>query len=337
MSLLELRNISKNYANHPACNDISLAIDEGEFFTLLGPSGCGKTTLLRLISGLVKPDNGQIFLAKRNITELAVEKRNIGMVFQNYALFPHFNVFENVAYGLKLKKVSKKTIKAKVAEYLDLVKLTGYDNRKISELSGGEQQRVALARTLITEPSLLLLDEPFSNLDAKLRDKMRVELKSIQRRINITTVFVTHDQSEAFTLSDRIAVLNEGQCIQVGSPSKIYADPANSFVAAFVGETNLFTVQDFPFNYKIAPLSKFVSVRPQHISIQPLPSGKAGDHPGIIVDFKTNGALLEYQIKLKNQLLKVVVLNILENDQRLAIGDSVNVVINPVNIQAFVS
>jgi iron(III) transport system ATP-binding protein len=240
MELLALENIKKSYEQKCVLNKVNLSINEGEFFTFLGPSGCGKTTLLRIIAGFVRPENGSVYFESNNITLLPAEKRNVGMVFQNYALFPFMNVYDNVAYGLKNKKEKKKTIEQQVRKYLNLVRLEGYDKRNVSELSGGEQQRVALARSLVMQPKLLLLDEPLSNLDARLRDQMRMELKELQRKLGITTIFVTHDQTEALTLSDRIAVFNQGVCVQVGTPHEIYTKPVNAFVANFIGDTNLY-------------------------------------------------------------------------------------------------
>ena len=236
MASVELRNISKRFGAVQVLSEFTLTIREGEFFTLLGPSGCGKTTTLRLIAGFSFPDAGQILVGGRDVGGLAPEKRGIGMVFQNYALFPHLSVAENVAFGLKMHRFTKSIRTERVEKYLALVKLSGYEGRKISELSGGQQQRVALARALAVEPSILLLDEPLSNLDAKLREEMRVELRSIQRQLGITAVYVTHDQSEALSMSDRIAVFEKGLCTQIGRPDEIYNEPANPFIATFVGE-----------------------------------------------------------------------------------------------------
>lgn len=204
-----LENLSHSFGDNKVLDNINLTVDKGELFTLLGPSGCGKTTILRIISGFIDPSEGRIFIGERDITALPPEKRNIGMVFQNYALFPHMTVVENVRYGLLVKKLEKKVIDEKVDKYLDLVGMERYRQRKISELSGGQQQRVAVARALAVEPELLLLDEPMSNLDAALRDRMRDEIRELQQKLGITTIFITHDQREALSISDRIAVMNE--------------------------------------------------------------------------------------------------------------------------------
>jgi len=216
-----------------------LAIKDGEFFTFLGPSGCGKTTTLRIIAGLEYPDEGSIIFDDRDITELPSYERNTGMVFQNYALWPHMNVYENIAYGLKVRNTPSSEIKERVQEVLDLVKLPGLGDRFPNQLSGGQQQRVALARVLVVNPSVLLLDEPLSNLDAKLRVEMREEIKEIQRELGITTVYVTHDQEEAMAISDRLAIQSEGIIRQVGTPRQVYNEPNNLFIATFIGRGNL--------------------------------------------------------------------------------------------------
>jgi iron(III) transport system ATP-binding protein len=243
VGVVVLENVGKSYGEQPACTEINLDIQEGEFFTFLGPSGCGKTTILRLIAGFITPEKGSIFLGGKDITSLEPEKRDVGMVFQNYALFPFMTVRENIEYGLKIQKRPAGEIRKKTDHYLGMVGLEGYDHRQISELSGGEQQRVAFARSLAIEPQVLLLDEPLSNLDARLRDSMRAELSGLQKELGITTIFVTHDQTEALTMSDRLAVFSQGRCIQIGTPEQIYQQPANAFVAGFIGETNLFSLQ----------------------------------------------------------------------------------------------
>ena len=228
----------KRYGDFTALNDVSLNIEKGEFFTLLGPSGCGKTTLLRMIAGFNSIEGGDFFFGENRINDVPAHKRDIGMVFQNYAIFPHLTVEENVAYGLKARKVPKADIDRRVKEALDLVQILPLAKRKPSELSGGQQQRVALARAFVVEPSVLLMDEPLSNLDAKLRVQMRSIIKKLQRRLGITTIYVTHDQEEALAISDRIAVMNQGRVMQVGTPSEIYAKPENPFVAGFIGVSN---------------------------------------------------------------------------------------------------
>ncbi len=241
---VRLEHISKIYQDPKtgkdfyAVKDNSLVIEPGEFVTLLGPSGCGKTTTLRMIAGFESPDEGEIYLGDEAINALTPNKRDTAMVFQSYALLPHYNVFDNVAYGLKLRHVPKEEIRERVMKILDLVELTGMEGRMTNQLSGGQQQRVALARALVIEPSVLLFDEPLSNLDAKLRVTMRTEIRRIQQEVGITAIYVTHDQSEAMALSDRIIIMRSGVVEQIGSPQEIYYHPINEFVADFIGEAN---------------------------------------------------------------------------------------------------
>ncbi len=233
-----IKNAVKRYGDFTAVNGISLNIEQGEFFTLLGPSGCGKTTLLRMIAGFNTVDGGEICFDEQVINTLPAHKRDIGMVFQNYAIFPHLTVADNVAYGLKARKVPKEQITPRVDEALKMVQIDQLKARQPNELSGGQQQRVALARAFVIEPGVLLMDEPLSNLDAKLRVQMRTTIKKLQRRLGITTVYVTHDQEEALAISDRIAVMNQGNIMQIGKPEEIYRKPANPFVANFIGVSN---------------------------------------------------------------------------------------------------
>ena len=241
---IRIEHVSKIYQDpktgkdFKAVDDANIVIEPGRFVTLLGPSGCGKTTTLRMIAGFESPDEGEIYLGDEAINELTPNKRDTAMVFQSYALFPHYNVFDNVAYGLKLRKMDKDVIKEKVMNILDLVELSGMEGRMTNQLSGGQQQRVALARALVVEPSVLLFDEPLSNLDAKLRVSMRTEIRKIQRRVGITAVYVTHDQSEAMALSDQIIIMNKGVVAQIGTPEEIYYHPESEFVADFIGEAN---------------------------------------------------------------------------------------------------
>lgn len=237
---LELKNIKKSFTGEESVlQGISLSIAGGEFITLLGSSGCGKTTTLRIIAGLESPDEGQVFLDGKDVTNLEPNDRDVNTVFQNYALFPHMNVEENVGYGLKLKKVSKGEIKKKVSHMLELVQLSGYEKRKPSELSGGQRQRVAIARALVNNPKVLLLDEPLGALDLQLRRAMQHELKRLQKKLGITFIYITHDQEEAINMSDRIAVMNEGRFEQIGTPDEIYNHPKTSYVATFVGNANI--------------------------------------------------------------------------------------------------
>lgn len=232
--------VTKSFGNFKVLNGVTLNIRKGEFFSLLGPSGCGKTTLLRIIAGFENPDNGSVTFDGQEIVSLSPNKRQVNTIFQNYALFTHLNVFENVAFPLRLKKAARKDVVEQVNEYLKLVQLEGQAQKKISQLSGGQKQRVAIARALINEPRVLLLDEPLSALDAKLRQHMLIELDEIHDKIGITFIYVTHDQQEALSVSDRIAVMNSGDVLQVGNPYEIYESPATDFVARFIGETNLF-------------------------------------------------------------------------------------------------
>jgi spermidine/putrescine ABC transporter ATP-binding subunit len=236
---VELDGVTKRFGKTTALDDVSLIIRRGELMTLLGPSGCGKTTLLNLVAGFLIPDSGEIAIAGRRMTDVPAYRREIGIMFQNYALFPHMNVAANVGYGLRMRRVAKAEIARRVGEALALVKLAGLDDRKPRQLSGGQQQRVALARALVIRPQVLLLDEPFSALDRNLRASMQVELKEIQRKLSVTTVFVTHDQSEALSLSDRIAVIADGRIRQLDTPDEIYRHPLDRFVASFIGDANV--------------------------------------------------------------------------------------------------
>lgn len=235
-----IENVNKSFGDFAALDDVSIDIRKGEFFSLLGPSGCGKTTLLRIIAGFEQPESGTVLLDGGDVLALPPDARHVNTVFQNYALFPHLSVFENVAFSLRIKKIPEATLKARVDEYLKLVELQAHAQKKPAQLSGGQKQRVAIARALINEPSVLLLDEPLSALDAKLRQHMLIELDAIHDKIGITFIYVTHDQQEALSVSDRIAVMNSGQVLQVGTPQEIYEAPATDFVAKFIGETNLY-------------------------------------------------------------------------------------------------
>ncbi len=240
---VELKRVSKHFGSVVAVDDVSLFIQDGEFFSLLGPSGCGKTTTLRLIAGFELPTNGEIYIGESLQGETPPYRRPVNTVFQNYALFPHMTIFQNVAFGLEMRKVSKDDIRQRVLEALEMVRLPGMENRKPDQLSGGQQQRVALARALVNRPKVLLLDEPLGALDLKLRKAMQLELKALQDRVGITFVYVTHDQEEALTMSDRIAVMHGGHVLQIGTPEEIYDRPANRFVADFIGETNFLAGQ----------------------------------------------------------------------------------------------
>ncbi len=284
---ISLEGVSKRYAGHAAVYDVSLAIGEGEFFSLLGPSGCGKTTTLRMIAGFVDPDEGRVLLQGRDVTRVAANRRPVNMVFQHYALFPHMSVYDNVAFGLSVKRVPREEHRPRVEEMLRVVALEGLEHRRPRQLSGGQQQRVALARALVNRPAALLLDEPLGALDVKLRKQMQLELKRIQHELGTTFVYVTHDQEEALAMSDRIAVMNGGRVEQIGGPREIYERPASAFVADFIGSLNAMdvAVDEVVGGYAVArfgedervvvPVSANtrrgdalrVAVRPEHVAI----------------------------------------------------------------------
>ena len=306
--IIELKNISKSYDGVTVLDSINLHIYDNEFLTLLGPSGCGKTTTLRMIGGFETPDQGDVIFLGERINDLPAHKRNVNTVFQRYALFPHLNVFDNIAFPLKEKKVPREEIEQKVTEMLQLVKLSGFEKRNVTNLSGGQQQRVAIARALVSRPQVLLLDEPLGALDLKLRKDMQQELKSIQKATGITFIFVTHDQEEALSMSDTIVVMSDGRIQQIGTPTDIYNEPKNAFVADFIGESNIVDGvmrEDFKVTFsghtfecvdkgfeKNEPVD--VVVRPEDVDIVPLEKGMLqglitsvtfmGVHYEIIVD-----------------------------------------------------
>lgn len=241
--VLDIQDLCKTFDSFTAVNSLNFQVDDGQFFSILGPSGCGKTTLLRMIAGFLRPTSGRLCIAGKDVTKIPPNHRPVNLVFQNLALFPMMNVYENIAFGLKRQGVHKTGISRKVGLMLERIHLSGYGSKKISQLSGGQKQRVAIARSLVLEPSLLLLDEPLGALDLKLREQMKIELKKLQAEVGTTFMYITHDQSEALVMSDRVAVMNHGQFEQIGSPRELYRSPATSFVAGFVGETNIIPVQ----------------------------------------------------------------------------------------------
>ena len=239
MSNVSLSHLVRRYSGFAAVDDLSLDVADGEFVTLLGPSGCGKTTTLRMVAGFIPPDSGDIWFDGRRMNDVPPHRRNTAMVFQSYALFPHMSVAQNVAFGLKMRRLSSSEQAARIEEALQMVSLEGLEQRRPGQLSGGQQQRVALARAIVTRPDILLFDEPLSNLDAKLREKVRLEIRELQRRLGITTLYVTHDQAEALAISDRIVVMNGGRVEQIGDPNQVYRSPRSSFVADFLGAANI--------------------------------------------------------------------------------------------------
>ncbi|MGM0410224.1 MAG: ABC transporter ATP-binding protein [Bacillota bacterium] len=303
---LKIDNLSKYFAELKAVDNFSVQIEKGQFFSILGPSGCGKTTTLKMLGGFLQPDSGAIILDNKDISNKKAEKRPVATVFQNYALFPHMNVIENITYGLKFKDISKINAQKKGLEILDMVGLNNYDEKEISQLSGGEMQRVALARALITNPKLLLLDEPLSNLDAKLRIKMRKKIKELQEELGITMIYVTHDQEEALSLSDQIIVMNKGKIEQIGSPREIYNDPKNKFVADFVGRVNFITIDE-----------KNNLFRPENIEL----SINNGDLRGEITQKQFRGSFTTYFVKSNNNLIQVDVMN--SNDDNWQVGKNI--------------
>ena len=304
---LSLKNISKKYKDKEILKNITFDIKEGELVCILGPSGCGKTTLLNIIGGFVSDYSGDVLLSNENINNIPPEKREIATVFQSYGLFTHKNVIDNVSYGLKLLKIDRNTREKRAQEMLEKVGLAGYDKKKIKELSGGEQQRVAIARSMVLNPKLLLLDEPLSNLDVHLRDVMRKEIKRIQKQFGVTMIIVTHDQEDAFKLADRVIVINEGHIEQIGTPEELYKQPKSNFISSFIGENNI--------------IGENLVIRPEEISIK---LDNSGD--GEVVDVTYLGATVEYLVETSDgNTLKVLTIS---TEKRFNIGDKVSVRIN---------
>ncbi len=283
---ISIKGLTRTFGEVRAVAGVDLEIYEGEFLTLLGPSGSGKTTVLRMIAGFEKPDAGVILLGGKDVAQLPPYDRDVNTVFQDYALFPHMDVLSNIEYGLRVKGVGKSERRERALEALKQVRLEGYENRKPSQLSGGQRQRVALARALVNRPAVLLLDEPLGALDLKLREQMQLELKELQREVGITFIFVTHDQEEALTMSDRIAVFNHGRIEQLGTPREIYENPASSFVSEFVGQTNKLTIDGVRIN-----------IRPEHIELTKNSSGAGRTITGTITDLIFVGSVTRYRFK----------------------------------------
>ena len=335
--MIELKDIVVKFGDFEALHNINVNVKEGEFFTFLGPSGCGKTTTLRTITGFIEPVSGTVSVNEQDITHVPIEKRNIGIVFQSYALFPTMTVYDNIAFGLKLKKLKKPEIDQKVREIARKVDLSDEQLKKaVSQLSGGQQQRVAIARALVTGPSIICMDEPLSNLDAKLRVQLRNELKKMQKDFGITTIYVTHDQEEALTLSDRIAVFNKGVIEQIGTPNEVYNHSATEFVCNFIGDINRLETPLVQYlNDRGAGLDtakhNYIRLERLHVNVEPRDGELALS--GVVESREYYGLYIKYYITVEGQTLKVIEkndgVNIYEPDQK------VSVVINPSHVMAY--
>lgn len=334
--MIRLNDIVVKFGDFTALHSINVHVKEGEFFTFLGPSGCGKTTTLRMIAGFESPDEGEIYLGDEPINALTPNKRDTAMVFQSYALLPHYNVFDNVAYGLKLRKVPKDEIRERVMHILDLVELTGMEGRMTNQLSGGQQQRVAIARALVTGPAIICMDEPLSNLDAKLRVQLRNELKKMQKDFGITTIYVTHDQEEALTLSDRIAVFNKGFIEQIGTPNEVYNHSQTEFVCNFIGDINRLnddTVSALRAAGAEVDASKHNYIRLERLHVNVAPRGGEIALDGTVESCEYYGLYIKYYIHVGTQSLKVI-----EKNDGVNIydpGQRVKVILNPNDIMAY--
>lgn len=335
--LIELKNVTKTFDDNTVLDKFNLTINENEFLTLLGPSGCGKTTLLRILAGFEFADEGDVYFGGYRVNNVPAHQRNINTVFQKYALFPHMNVYENIAFGLKIKKMPKEQIDDKVKSMLELVSLSGFEKRSVSSLSGGQQQRVAIARALVNEPKVLLLDEPLGALDLKLRQEMQSELKKIQKKLGITFVFVTHDQEEALSMSDTIVVLNKGVIQQIGTPVDIYNEPENAFVANFIGESNIidgimhddFDVE-FSYTRFVCVDKGFekgekvdVVVRPEDIIMTSVDNGMLR---GIVRSSVFKGVHYELEVESNGYTW------LLQNTKTAKVGSELGMIINPEDI-----
>lgn len=338
---IQLEHIGKRFGEVTVLADLSLQVSRGELCCLLGPSGCGKTTALRIINGLLEAETGRIFLHGADITNVPPQKRNLGMVFQSYALFPQMNVFENVAYGMRRRKLPADIIRQKVTEVLGIVRLPGIEKRRIHELSGGQQQRVALARALVIEPQALLLDEPLSNLDARLRADMREEIRRIQRELGMTTIYVTHDQEEAMSIADRIVIMNRGKIEQTGTPRAIYENPATEFVSSFVGNINLFngTIENgklsclgaqFPIDPAIMnPGEVTCALRPENIQFI-----SGGSIRGVVREVSYLGSIIRYKIGLQHST-ETISVQTPATDAAYVIGDTIGMTFDPKDLRLF--
>lgn len=314
--IVRLENVSKSFNNNKVIDNINLEVYKGEFITLLGPSGCGKTTVLRMISGLEIVTEGKIFIDDKDVTNVDATKRETNTIFQNFALFPHLSVFENIAFGLKIKKMPKKKIKTEVKKAIKLVNLEGLEDRKPAEISGGQQQRVAIARGIVMNPKVLLLDEPLCSLDLKLKKKMQIELKKLQQKLGITFIYVTHDQDEALTMSDRIAIINNHKIEQIDTPENIYRKPKTTFVADFIGESNILKgivkqneiiFENFSYRIKNKEFTEkdkvTVIIRPEVIKLSK--RNTKSSLKGQIVDYIYDGEMSKFEVKVDDIVLKV--------------------------------
>lgn len=326
---IEIQDVVKSFGDNTVLKHISLDINKGELVTLLGPSGCGKSTLLRAVAGLNTIDSGRIYIDGQDVTEVDVRKREVGMVFQSYALFPNMTAAQNVAFGLSIKKLPKDEIKEKAAAMLSLVGLKGKENHRPSQLSGGQQQRVALARALVMNPKVLLLDEPLSALDAQIRQSLRVQIREIQQEMEITAIFVTHDQEEAMSISDRVFVMHDGIIVQQGSPAQIYTRPENAFVAGFIGHYNVLEPRQAAKLFKMTqPDCKVVAVRPEACAIYPVENGLS--FSGKVVGSSMLGSILRYQLDCQGVRFSVELVN--HDARAYQLGEELTVYLAPKDV-----
>lgn len=334
--MIEFKNIEIKYGHYTAIENLNLKIEDGEFFTFLGPSGCGKTTTLRSLVGFLNPTSGEILVDGKNILEVPVEKRGIGMVFQSYALFPTMTVYENLAFGLKVKKMPQKEIDKRVREVAKVIEIKDEQlTRNVSDLSGGQQQRVALARAIVLEPKILCLDEPLSNLDAKLRIGLRSELKKLQKNLGITTLYVTHDQEEALMLSDKIAVFNNGYVEQVGTPQEIYNHSKSEFVCDFIGDINKLG-KEILFEVNRQSKRKFDLGKTAYIRLELIHFTPNEDYiklQGTVLDYDYNGLLTKYRIQIGNEIIRVLRLN--NGSSLYETGEMIDLYLKPDDIMQF--
>lgn len=334
--MIEFKNIEIKYGDYTAIENLNLKIEDGEFFTFLGPSGCGKTTTLRSLVGFLNPTSGEILVDGKNILEVPVEKRGIGMVFQSYALFPTMTVYENLAFGLKVKKMPQKEIDKRVREVAKVIEIKDEQlTRNVSDLSGGQQQRVALARAIVLEPKILCLDEPLSNLDAKLRIGLRSELKKLQKNLGITTLYVTHDQEEALMLSDKIAVFNNGYVEQVGTPQEIYNHSKSEFVCDFIGDINKLG-KEILFEVNRQSKQKFDLGKTAYIRLELIHFTPNEDYvklQGKVLDYDYNGLLTKYRIQIGNEIIRVIRLN--NGSSLYETGEMIDLYLKPDDIMQF--